>query len=381
MDKIHATGTDLKLTAEQEKKLLAIVKSNKDILGLHYFANVDTSSDEDAPSGIALYFPVDAQVDSTLISDSMFQILAVSKVLGAPYGKKLDDEYFAKKLADIASSVEQYPKLAANGEVRDPSTNRDKKVWNSELGGPGSFAGVYFQLRDDHRTKDYFYVTQGTVPLVVQDLKQRIAEKSPNFQELIYGKEWKGLVDHASYLAQRNAAKNLATISEVCQTAIKRTDDVGASLTSDKGAPERAVPTWQQNTYSIRTTFYQGKPAVAIYNGVVPKADNSKERFFVVSNPYNGLYSFPLQSNYLAGASVSAIPADTGKSPIKTPENVEKVITWEGSASTSVISGNPLNKTIKEAVKAAGWNPEEHVGLLVPLALKVFNPELKRKSF
>jgi hypothetical protein len=57
---------------------------------------------------------------------------------------------------------------------------------------------------------------------------------------------------------------------------------------------------------------------------------------------------------------------------------VEKVITWEGDASASVLSGNPLNKNIKDAVKAAGWNPEDHVGLLVPLALKVYNPELKR---
>lgn len=393
MDKIRSAspGAMQELTADQKSKLLAIVESAPSILGLHYFSNLDTTSNEDVPSGIAMYFPPDAKVDATLISDNMFQVLAVSRVLSPPYGKTLSDEYFTGKLTEISEAIEQYPRLAADGTTRHPHTNEDRKVWNGELGGVGSFVGVYFQLRDDHRTKDYYYVAQGTVPLVVRDLKQMINEKAPTFQEMLFGKEWKGTVAHASYLANRNAQKNLATLSEVCQTGIKRTKDVGAALVNERGErvphmapPDRAVPTWQQNTYSIRDTMYQGKPAVAIYHGVVPKQDLSAlTRYFVVANPVDGLYSFPISR--CTGSNVAGLPADTGKQLNKSnkPKSIARdIITWEEQNKyehEDVQRANPLTKSIKGAIKAAGWNAEEHIGLLVPLALKLYNPDMRRK--
>lgn len=404
MEKIHASSPNMTLTADQQSKLLAIVESAPSMLGLHYFSNLDASSNEEVPTGIAMYFPPDALVDATLISDSMFQVLAVSRVLSPPYGKTLDDAHFMGKLDEINAALEQHPKLAANGSTRHPDTNQDRRVWKSELGGIGSFAGVYFQLRDDHRTKDYYYVAQGTVPLVVRDLKQQINEKAPTFQQLLFGKEWKGAVEHAGYLAQRNAQKNLATLSEVCETGIKRVKDAGAALVNENGdpvhhmaPPERAVPTWQQTTYSIRDTMYQGKPAVAIYNGVVPKQELSAltredSRYFVVANPVDGLYSFPISSRSVAG-NVAGLPADTGRDSPRpsgaggtTPSHLN-VVTWErptglsqkNSLHEDILRANPLTKTIKTSIKAAGWNAEDHVGLLVPLALKLYNPDIRRK--
>lgn len=385
---------DFNLTKDQEAKLNALVKSCPQMLGIQYFSNLDTSSNEDVPSGIAMYFPADALVDSTLITDNMFQVFAVSKVLTPPYGKNLNDAYFAGKLGDINASVKQYPSLPATGLTRDPTNSKDRKAWNAELGGPGSFAGVYFQLRDDHRTKDYYFAAQGTVPLVVRDLKQQINERAPTFQELLHGKDWKGLIDHAEYMAQRNAQKNLLTLAEVCQTAISRVDDVGAALVNEKdepvphmAQPERANPTWQQKTFTIRETMFKAKPAVAIYNGVVPKQDCVKDRFFVVANPYDGLYSFPLEKELTR--SVAAVPADTGKKMMgssgknnKKEDERTKIIVYEGKNSgieEEVMRGNPLTKSIKESIKSVGWNPENHVGLFVPLALKVYNPELKRQ--
>lgn len=382
---------DFNLSNDQKSKLEALTRDAPQMLGIQYFSNLDTSSNEEIPSGIAMYFPADAQVDSTLISDNMFQVFAVSKVLGAPYGKTLNDDYFSGKIAVVNSAVEQHPRMPATGLVRHPVTNKDRKAWNSELGGPGSFAGIYFQLHDDHRTKDYYYVTRGTVPLVVRDLKQRINEEGPTFRELIYGKEWKGLVDHAEYMAQRNAQKNLAQLAETCQTSINREDDIGAALVNEKdepvlhmAKPERAVPTWQQKTYSIRTTMFKGKPAVAIYNGVVPKEDCSGDRFFVVSNPYDGLYSFPISKNLIK--SVAAVPADTGRATsVAAPlgkKAIPSIVVCEGNSSKVVkeeaMQGNPLTKSIKESIKAVGWDSENHVGLLVPLVLKLYNPELKR---
>lgn len=410
MQKIHASSPNVTLTPDQQAKLLAIAESAPDMLGLHYFSNLDTSSNEEVPSGIAMYFPPDAHVDATLISDNMFQVLAVSRVLAPPYGKTLSDAYFTDKLGAINEAIEQHPALPANGATRHPDTNQDRRMWKSELGGVGSFVGVYSQLRDDHRTKDYYYVAQGTVPLVVRDLKQQINEKAPTFQELLFGKEWKGVLEHAAYLAQRNVQKNLATISEVCQTSIKRINDVGAALVNERGEtvqhlapPERAVPTWQQTTYSIRDTMYQGKPAVAIYHGVVPKQELSSltredSRYFVVANPVDGLYSFPISSRAMAGG-VAGLPADTGRTraegagSTKTkPRSIAafggdgtRVVTWDGRDAKSdtvhddVLHANPLTKTIKQSVKAAGWNAEEHVGLLVPLALKLYNPNIRRK--
>jgi hypothetical protein len=379
---------DFPLSKPQEEKLNTLVKSCPDILGIRYFSNINTTSDEDVPSGIAMYFPFDAQVDSTLISDNMFQVFAVSSVLAPPYGIALSDDHFSGKLSSINEAVQQYPKLPASSEVRNPVDNKDCKPWNSELGGPGSFVGVYFQLRDDHRTKDYYYVAQGTVPLVVRDLKQRINEKAPTFRDLLYGPEWKGVVDHAGYMAQRNVQKNLSLVAEAYQTSIARVDDIGAALVDEKGKPvphmakpERAVPNWQQNTYSIRTALFKGKQCVAIYNGIVPKEECTRDRLFVVANAYDGIYSFPLSKCLVQ---VPAVPADTGKSDTtsatrKNTKNLS-IIACEGTNNLSHDDfSNPLTKPVKESIKAVGWNPENHVGLLVPLAIKMYNPELKRK--
>lgn len=379
---------DFTLSKSQEEKLNALIKSCPAMLGLRYFSNLNTTSSEEIPSGIAMYFPFDAQVDSTLISDNMFQVFAVSSVLAPPYEIALTDDYFTKKLSSINEAIQQYPKLPASSGVRDPINNKDCKPWNSELGGPGSFVGAYFQLREDHRTKDYFFVAQGTVPLVVQELKQRINEKAPTFRELLYGNDWKGVVDHASYMAHRNVQKNLALVSEACQTSVARIKDVGAALVDEKGnaaphmaKPERAVPNWQQNTYSIRTALFNGKQAVAIYNGIVAKEECKKDRFFVAANPYDGIYSFPLSKCL---SQVSAVPADTGKTEgvVPTTKNakIASIIACEGAKEVNHSDfSNPLTKPIKESIKAIGWNPENHVGILVPLALKVFNPELKRE--
>lgn len=377
---------DFSLTKGQEEKLNALVKSCPSMVGLRYFSNLNTTSDEDVPSGIAMYFPVDAQVDSTLISDNMFQVFAVSKVLAPPYGMSLNDEYFSKKLSSINEAVQQYPKLPASSEVRNPVDNKDCKPWNSELGGPGSFVGVYYQLRDDHRTKDYYYVVQGTLPLVVRDLKQRINEKAPTFRELLYGSEWKGAIDHAAYMARRNVQKNLCLAAEACQTSIGRETDIGAALADEKGnpvphmaKPERAVPNWEQNTYSIRTVLFKGKPCVAIYNGIVAKEECTRDRMFVVANPYDGIYSFPLSKCLVQ---VPAVPADTGKAEgLSHPKPLSgEIVVFEGKGKLDQNDfSNPLTKPVKESIKAAGWNPENHVGLLVPLAIKLYNPELRRK--
>lgn len=386
---------DFTLSKGQEEKLNALVKSCPDMLGLRYFSNLNTTSDEDVPSGIAMYFPFDAQVDSTLISEKMFQVFAAASVLAPPFEINLSDDHFTRKLSSINEAVQQYPKLPASSSVRNPIDNKDCKPWNSELGGPGSFVGAYFQLRDDHRTKDYFLVAKGTVPLVVKELKQRINEKAPTFRDMLYGPEWKGVLDHAAYMAQRNVQRNLVLAAEACQTSIARVQDVGAALVDEKGVPvphmakpERAVPQWQQNTYSIRTALFKGKQCVAIYNGIVPQEECKRDRFFVEANPYDGIYSFPLSKCLIQ---VPAVPSDTGKthesnstlnisSNSSNSKNSKSIIVHEGKEKINHSEfSNPLTKPVKESIKSVGWNPENHVGLLVPLAIKVYNPELKRK--
>lgn len=144
--------------------------------------------------------------------------------------------------------------------------------------------------------------------------------------------------------------------------------------------PERAIPTWQQKAYSIRETVFNSQPAVVIYNGVVPKEDCVADRIFVVANPYDGLYSFPLQKDL--AKTVSAVPADTGKTMnTSPPAHGTKFITSEGKSTGVETTGNPLTKPIKNSIKSVGWNPEDHVGILVPLAVKIFNPELKEIDF
>lgn len=387
-------------SAEELKKVEAFIRSQPegDILKVQLFSNFDATSEENLPSGMNVLFRPEAKVDASILSDNLFQTLAVAKILTP---EALKDEHFSS--AAMMEAVCQFPEDPISGKVHNRQTNQEIRAWSPELGGPGSFAGVYSMLRDDHRTKDYFIAARGTAPLYVQDVKKNIASKGadgPTYAQLLGEAEWCNFLGAAQEAARRNVCRTMLNVAEACGVEIMRSDDVfnGAPYQNlELAYPELSVPEWIQPTHSIRAV--RGKvPAVALSYGVVPMEDCLRledNHFFVVANPYDGISVFDL-SRHEDMMHHSALPADTGRAVL--PESVSTAIqdyanrkqgmVWEESSGTLVgaeyhVDLHPsafrsVDKNFKQAMRKMGWNPEDHVRRMVCVAAKIYNPEMRR---
>lgn len=398
------------LTDNQRVKISAFIASQKpgDLLELQLYPNLDTTSDENIPTGMRAVFASNAPVDPTIIGDNMFQHMAVSKIIVQP-GQTINDEFFKGREADVRDAVEQFPADPVSGKICTQQTNQEIKVWAPELGGPGSFVGIYSKLKDDHRSKDYYIAGRGTVPLFVQDLKRSIAaaasgDKQVTYRDLTTNDKWRSQIHTGDRLAQRNLFRSMANVAEVCGVEIHRTPDLSnaaPSINSNMALPEQAVPEWIQPTHSIELTTFKGQPAVALNYGVVPMEKclaTDDSHFFVVANPYDGIAIFNL-TNVSQLMSVNGVPADTGRRMLPEQVSVKETdythriqgIVWEISPkSKSKLVGaahhvdlhasafNPVGKEFKHSMRTMGWNPEEHVEKLVCVVAKIYNPELNR---
>lgn len=330
------------LTKDQKEKLSLLIQAGGDgLLGIECFNNLNTSIEEEIPIGTAFYFSPNAVADSTLISNSLYQMLSVARIIEAPYEIDLTDKHFQKNATKIESAVPNTVSIEnsiKNGIETGP--------WLSELGGTNSFVGVYYQMRDDHKGKDYFVVGRGTAPTMVQYLKSEIDKSAPTYGQFVNDAEWQKKLANVQYMSTRNLNRNLAQTAEAYNVGINRMPDFSAvTKNPDHGVGERAEPEFQQNLFSVQNTKFEGKPAIVFYNGVVPKDNITKEKFFMVSDPAkDGIYVFPVSEQVKAPA----------------------------------ISGNTtqsLGRTVKEEMKQGGWNPEHHIGIMVPLVAKVYNED------
>jgi hypothetical protein len=395
MDLVECIGFDKsKLTPEQKAKLTAFIESQPagDLLALKVYSNLDTTSEDDVPSGMVAVFRPDALVDPTLISDNMFQVMAISKVFPGESGIK--DGYFEGKEQALKLAVDQFAPMPASAKIHHKVTNREVEVWAPEMGGPGSFVGVYSKLHEDHRTKDYFIAARATVPLMVQELKQDIIAEQPRYIDLVASDEWNRKVRYGVHVSRRNVFRAIANAAEACSVSVDRMTDISACLKDANHAqPEMAVPQWVQTTHGISTAVHDGKPAVLITYGVVPASEClllKQNHFFVAASAYDGLVQFNL-SNHKDIEEAGGIPADTGRKVA--PEKLSEAesafvgrsqgVVWDGKnarhVDLHVDAFKPVGPEFKGAMQNMGWNPVEHVQKLVPVALKLYNPALKRQ--
>lgn len=393
-----------RLTADQVSKINAVVASQQpadDLIAVRVFPNLDTTSEEENPSGMQLVFKPEAKVDATLIGDNLFQVVAVARIHS---DKPLKDEYFMKHSDALAGAVDQFPSKPLSADIRSLKTNEEKAVWAPELGGPGSFVGVYSKAKDgDHRNKDFFIVARGTVPLLVKDLKQRISAPAGGggvtFRDLLYNEEWRKLMQYNQQAARRNVFRTIANAAEACQVSVERVDDVAAHLADPNHAPpEMADPEWEQSTHSIRAGVYKNKPVALVSYGIVPSEDClllKDQLFFVVANPYDGVAVFKLTEHNNVQSALG-LPADTGRRlPYdKVPRNEQAYkgrmegVSWDVNKQTTVASSihvdlhpdshNAIDVQFKQSFAQMGWNPTSQVEKLVPLPLKIYNYEMKR---
>lgn len=371
---------------EVKKKLDILLQNDPAILEVRCFPNADATIEGDVPSGTVFIMDTGGTVNPDVISDNMFQLMAVSNI-HAEKGERLNEKAFEdRKLLD---KVQQYPEREPSGKVRSPIDNTDIDVWESTLGGPGGYVGIYSKLTENGRDKQWYIAARGTVPQAVQDLKADILAKKPTYRQLLNDEDWRKKLRYADYLARRNVLRNIVTVAREYKVTVKTMDDHGAYRADpDHGIPERAEPQWEQSTYSIRAVTHMGKPAVAIYNGVVPKEDCqtlTRSQFFVVSNPYDGIVIFPLTRPI----SAIGLPCDTGRRAQFTldAEAIEarasQGVTWEGDIKhhpdLAPDAFHPISDHFKDTMKqTGGWNPEHHLSTMIPACVKIWNDSVRR---
>lgn len=374
------------LTKEQRAKIGAFIESQPvdALLGVYLYPNLDCTRDDNVPSGMKAFFNVNAIADPTVLSDEMFQVMAANEIKhGALDRTKLTDEDFAIHIQDIQSAIQQFPEQRASGDMRTHK-NKETRYWTAELGGPGSFAGIYSELQEDHRSKKYYAVVRATVPELVRDWKDAIhkAQPPPTYADLLRGEAWRDFTNYAQKTAHRNACRGLMCVAEACQTSIMRTTDIHAYLSDPNHAqPELAVPDTHQVTHSIAIESWNGHPAVAISHGVTSVL-GSQDRFLVVSNPYDGIYVFPLTNV----PTHDSAPCDTGRAVVASalPLTAEHYqgrtngVAWEGdhqamNPDLHPKAFKPVDTVFRAAMKSMGWNAEHHVGRLVPVSVKIWS--------
>jgi len=385
------------LTNQQKDRLEAVLEcfDNEALLALKCFRNLDTTSDEEAPSGTVSIFSMRARVDPNAIPESMFTVLAVSKINDRedmPNG--YTDGYFtdSSKRGAFGDAVVQYAKLPPKLSIRSKVTKKEFDLWGGELGGPGSFVAVVSKMRENQRDKDYFLVAQGTAPLAVEEFKNELALKKPTFSDLLFDPEWRSKLAYMQNLARRNVCVNLYTTAQALGVPI-RTSDMLSSYKAKAGHAwgTKAEPQWVQHVSTILQSVYRGSPVAAIYHGVVPKEHCQAlddQTFFVVGNPYNGITTFPITRNI----KIVGVPANTGRAmPAENLDGKEQEmksrasgVTWEGQETYEHHTDlhpsafNPVDSKFRASMKGAGWNAEHHTGVMVPLLVKLWNPQLKR---
>jgi hypothetical protein len=372
--------------AEQLRKIDAYVRAAGDaLLELRVFPNLDTTSADDLPTGMLAIMAPGAPVNAALISDQLFEGVAAVKVASPVHKEKA-----LIKQASVAlkEAVQQTPAAGVrfSGDVRDAKYNRDTRQWAPELGGPGSFVGIYSQLEEDHRTKSYWVVARSTVPEYVRDVKQALIKEQPTYRDLVQGHEWKKRLSFGVNGANRNLGRMLANAAEACGVAVPRRDEICAHLIdANHLPPEIAVPDIEQHTHTIESVAFEGKPAVALSYGVVHADECFTERFLLVASQYDGIISFPL-SDYSAISQAMALPADTGRkmAPAQLPVGAQHYdgrtngVMWEGGGKTHpdlhVAAFNPIGTpAFRNGMSQLGWDVKDREQRLVPLAVKIYH--------
>lgn len=375
-----------KPNSEQLRKIEAFVQEAGDaLLQLRLFPSLDTTSTDDLPSGMIAIMKPGAKVNVALVSDQLFEGLAAVRVAGSA-GLK-DKQLLKRATAHLQEAVQQTPpkeqRFAA--DVRS-AKNRDTRQWAPELGGRGSFLGIYSQLQADHRSKDYWIVARSTVPAYVQDVKQAIVKEQPSYRDLVHGDEWVRRLSFGADGANRNLGRMLANGAEACGVEVERRDEVCAFLLDNNHLPpEMAVPDVEQHTHDIRTVGFQGQPAVALSYGIVFTEECFSDKLFLVSNPYDGIIGFPI-SDYASVAAAMGLPTDTGRKmaaadlPIGSEHYAgrTKGVMWEGGGKEHpdlhVGAFNSIaSPAFREAMQQLGWNAADREDRLVPIAVKIYH--------
>lgn len=346
------------------------------------FVNLDVTDEEELPSGVVMIHPADTKLNIDSLKENMFQYLVVCKVRG-----KVNEEEAMRKLDDLNKAIPQYSVKSPQLKMRFKENNDDIERWAPELGEENAFVGLFYSLQPDGRTKDYYIAAKAGVPLACQQLRKYLIEKNMTFKDLVND----NAVSYVKYLAERNAKRLVYNAARVLSLPIQNEIDHSAYIPEEEehGAkPFRAVPDYIQSIYTIQPIIYAKQDAVGIFNDVTPVSECNRSgvnHFFVCANPYEGIYMYPMNNNTKG----FGLPANTGKRVVieskkqQVEQRAKNGVIWENKKSDYHPDLEPdafhnVDNTFESAMEESGWNRQNRRLHLVPVIIKISNPELKR---
>jgi hypothetical protein len=358
-------------------------------LSISGFANLDCTDKEQHPSGVVSVFPKDALVDAESLPHIKF--LVVCPVVQRRNGQEYTDADFSnsKPLNDAIVQFSAAPPALHN---RSPSTNADMNEWHSEIGEDG-FAGIFKKMRDNGRSADYYIVAHAGASVADAELKDYVSKlKAP----ITYGT----LLDSPQYayvknVAQRNAQRLAYQVARGYKVPVAHTQDTPSYTPDLHDAPPMRAESSINGGHLQATSSLRMLPrsvdsiadAVGSFHGVCPLADVSRV-CYVIASPYDGIAIFKMNNSGIG----DGLPATTGRTGATIPANFQleekrqRGFTWEQQAH---LKNHPdlhpsafrrVDESFLRAMRSLGWKQEGVVDreYLVPVAVKISNPELKR---
>lgn len=385
---LQGIGLREPLTANQEQKINTLIKAFPDqshVSRVFAYVNADFSDPEDAPAGIMSIYHPDAVVQPDSIPDAMFQYMIVCPIKN----KDINDDYFLSKEKELQDNVAQFsdaPPTLTNRTLE----NDDINTWHTELGGEDSFAGVFKKIHDNHRDTSYYVIAQAGAPLACQQLKDElIAGNAITFGELVKDPR----LDYVQLLARRNAERLAYQVARSLGVRIQHVEDACAiKPESHISKPWVAAPPLghRQTVTAIKPVTFRKKNRVAVYHKLRPTNEGS-DVTFVHAGPYDGIVMFKMRSQ----GKGFALPTNTAKnvdSSKLTPLTEEDArrrargITWDGKKDSLHLPDlhpdayHKVDDHFLKSMREIGWLQEgtDNRVYLLPVVVKVFNPELKR---
>lgn len=365
---------------EQEKLYISAILKNypqNQISHIQAFHTADFSDSEDVPGGLLMIHPSNASIHTDSLPLNAFSYLAIVPISGNHW----TDADFKGKEALIHEACPQFGSKPPSLRCQSIDTPLDGKPWNSEFGeDENAFAGVFKQSKG--RDTRFFIGVQAGAPLAVKELRKKINKKNLTFEQLLVDREY----NYAQYLAQRNCQRLAYNVARALKVPIRSMTDMGAFTEHEYSArPKLAVPLYMQPISSIAPVVHNSTRKIGIFNKLTP-IENAAPLQFVYEGPYNGIAVFAMNGKGRG----YALPAHSGKVATAwplTPEEVTKRcrdVFCEGDITyhPDMVADNyqPVDsEEFLESMKKLGWRQKTTLNNLVPVSLKIFSPEIRRK--
>ncbi len=344
------------------------------------FHSADFTDSEDVPGGTLIVHPVGSKVHIDSIPLNAFSYLAIVPIKPM---KDYTDADFTSKKDLLHEAVSQYSDTPPSLRCKNVSSNipgSDGRNWTCELGEDSeAFAGVFKQTKG--RDTKYYIAVQAGAPMACKQLREKIAKTPMTFEELISDKDY----SYAHYIAQRNVERIAYNVARAFKVSVNQQLDVGSKREYEfSGLPMRVIPLFMQATSTIVPIVHESEHSIGVFSKLTP-VSNAANINFVYEGPYNGIAVFNMNKRSIG----HALPSASGKlaNPVKLTESeiskrIQNVI-CEGNIKKhpDIVADTfrPVdNDEFLDSFVELGWK-RENVQNLVPVAVKIFDPSIKRK--